>query len=98
MNGLFMNIRITRKAVSKFIELQDREPQPAPIEGMWTYRSKLCRIESAERPDNVRDALLVKHHVLRQQRYYEKIQREVEALENMEKLEGVSREPIPESV
>jgi HNH endonuclease len=33
-----------------------------------------------------------------QQRYYEKVRREVEALENMEKLEGVSREPIPESV
>ena len=87
-----------KQAVSKFIELQDREPQPGPIEGMWIYRSKLCRIESGEPPDKVRDALLVKHYVLRQERYYEKVRREVEALENMEKLERVSREPIPDSV
>ena len=44
------------------------------------------------------DALLIKHHVLRRQRDYEKVRREVEALENMEKLEGVMREPIPDAV
>jgi hypothetical protein len=42
--------------------------------------------------------LLIKHHVLRKERYFQKVRREVEALENIEKLEGVSREPIPESV
>ncbi len=87
-----------KQAVSKFIELQYREPQPGPLEGMWIYRSKLCRIESGEPPDMVRDALLVKHYMLRQERYYDKVRREVEALENMEKLERVSREPIPDSV
>ena len=46
-------------------------------------------------PDELRDKeleiLLVKHYVLRQERSYERIHREVEALENLEKLDGVSR-------
>jgi hypothetical protein len=36
--------------------------------------------------------------VLRHERNYEKVRREVEALENLTQLEGVEREPIPESV
>ena len=42
--------------------------------------------------------MLVKHFILRRERQYERKRREVEALENMEKLEGVLREPIPDSV
>jgi 5-methylcytosine-specific restriction endonuclease McrA len=45
-----------------------------------------------------RIVLLVKHHVLRRERQFDKIQREVEALENLEKLDSVAREPIAESV
>jgi 5-methylcytosine-specific restriction endonuclease McrA len=44
------------------------------------------------------DALLIKHYVLRRERDYEKVRREVEALENMERLEGIPREPIAEAV
>jgi 5-methylcytosine-specific restriction endonuclease McrA len=58
-------------------------------------------VESTE-PEELRDreteVLLVKHYVLRQERNYEKVRREVEALENLTKLEGVKREPIPDSV
>ena len=67
----------------------------------WVYRNKVISVESTE-PETLRDKatdiLMIKHHVLRRERHYERVRREVEALENMEKLEGVSREPIPESV
>lgn len=88
-----------REAALEFIERQRREPQS--IEIGWLYRDKTIRVERSE-PGSLRDrdaeALLVKHFVLRQQRHYERIRREVEALENLERLEGTSREPIPEAV
>jgi 5-methylcytosine-specific restriction endonuclease McrA len=48
--------------------------------------------------DRATEILLVKHYVLRHERNYEKVRREVETLENFTQLEGVEREPIPESV
>jgi 5-methylcytosine-specific restriction endonuclease McrA len=88
-----------RDAALEFIEKQRREPQP--IEIGWLYRDKTIRVESSE-PKSLRvkdtEALLVEHFVLRQQRNYERVRREVEALENLEQLEGTPREPIPEAV
>jgi 5-methylcytosine-specific restriction endonuclease McrA len=87
-------------AVREFVDLQNREPQRV-MGWMWIYKNKVCRLESNE-PEPLRDmktdAVLIKHFVLRRERDYERVQREVDALENMEKLEGVSREPIPEAV
>ena len=39
---------------------------------------------------------MVKHYVLRQDRSYEKVRREVQALENLTQTQGADREPIPE--
>ncbi len=101
-----------RQAALEFIERQRREPQSIEATGLslsrldktvsgWLYRDKTILVESLE-PESLRDkdaeALLVKHFVLRQQRNYERVRREVEALENLERLEGTSREPIPEAV
>ncbi|HUO05206.1 MAG TPA: HNH endonuclease signature motif containing protein [Candidatus Binataceae bacterium] len=90
-----------RSAASDFVRLQQREPQPLELRNFWVYKQKVLRLDSDE-PEPLRDrekeALLVKHHVLRQEKYYEKVRREVEALENLEKLEGIPREPIAESV
>lgn len=91
-----------REAAADFIERQKREPLEVPgTWGWWAYRGKVLVLNSDEPeplPDKARDLLLLKHLVLRQERSYEKIRREVETLENMERLEGVPREPIPESV
>lgn len=90
-----------RQAASEFMDRQRLEPQLIKVWGSWAYRGKVLRLESTE-PESLRDKetdiLLIKHYVLRQERQYERVRREVEALENIEKLEGVSREPIPESV
>jgi hypothetical protein len=89
-----------RQAALEFIELQNREPQQQ-FGSFWLYRNKVISVESTE-PETLRDKaadiLMIKHHVLRRERHYERVRREVEALENMEKLEGASREPISESV
>jgi len=87
-----------KDVVSRFVESQQSEPQPGLAERMWIYRDRLCRVEPLGPRDDATERLLVKHHVLRQEQHYEKIRREVEAFENMEKLEGVSREPIPQGV
>jgi hypothetical protein len=65
----------------------------------WLYRDKVVRVETPEAEFPLgKIPTLIKHRLLREERTYEKIRREVEALENMEKLQGISREPIPDSV
>jgi hypothetical protein len=91
-----------KQAEREFLDRQMREPQSL-VEGdfYWAYRGNVVHIDAKEPQDarnKDREALLIKHHVLQKDRHYEKVRREVEALENMEKLEGVSREPIPGSV
>jgi 5-methylcytosine-specific restriction endonuclease McrA len=84
----------------------------APFSGsitFWVYRDKILSLESTD-PEIIfrketgtsqiqeKAIILMKHHVLRRERHYERVRREVEALENIEKLEGLPREPIPEDV
>ncbi|MGH7932872.1 MAG: HNH endonuclease [Candidatus Binataceae bacterium] len=90
----------TYKKASEFKERQRREPQPL-MRSYWVYRDKVVQVDSIE-PNGthtgVDATLLIKHFVLRQERHYERVRREVEALENMERLGGVAREPVPEGV
>jgi len=76
---------------------------------IWSYRAKVLQLETTD-PELVERKpsggirilepvlLLIKHHVLRREKYYERVRREVEALENLEKIEHISRESIPDSV
>jgi len=98
-----------RRAQYELMELQRCEPQPVPkffalVPGgipIWFYRDLVLKLESHE-PESIREksaeALSIKHFVLRRERQYERVRREVEALENVEKLEGATRERIPDSV
>jgi 5-methylcytosine-specific restriction endonuclease McrA len=99
-----------RRAQFELMELQRRrEPQLVPepfavLSGhihIWFYRDLVIRVESNE-PESLREksaeALAIKHFVLRRERQYERVRREVDALENIEKLEGATRERIPDSV
>jgi hypothetical protein len=89
-----------RQATVEFLERQRREPQPL-LPQCWAFRDKVLGVDSTEPegvPDRETEVLLVKHYVLRHDRSYEKIRREIEAMENLTRVEGVAREPIPESV
>ncbi len=92
-----------RQATSTFEELQRHEPQPLSVfepgvYALWAYRDKVLRLESTEPGVSDENVLAIKHFVLRREQQYERMRREVEALENMEKLQGVSREPIPDKI
>jgi hypothetical protein len=89
-----------RAAAGRFAELQQLDPQPV-LDCFWAFRGAVYWVDREQgdhaiEPDMAR--LLVKHHVLRRDRDYQRIRREVEALENLEKIEGSQREPIPEAV
>jgi hypothetical protein len=95
-----------RRAQFELMELQRREPQLVPepfaiFRHIWFYRDLVLRLHSNE-PESLREksaeAPAIKHFVLRRERQYERVRREVEALENIEKLEGMPRERIPDSV
>jgi len=88
-----------RQAAQEYFERQSREPQP--LLDWWVYRAIVLRvgpIESAKFGNRDEHLLLIKQYVLRRERKVEKIQREVETLENCRSLEGAAREPIPENV
>jgi len=89
-----------RATANRYIELQQQVPQYL-IGKIWVFRGALYVVEQAQgepavQPDMAR--LLIKRYVLRCSRDYQKIQREVETLENLEKIESSSRESIPEAV
>jgi len=89
-----------RLAAKGFFERQRREPQPLPA-GRWAYRHLVLSVESSgseQLRDDEREVVFIKHFVLRQERQFDRVKREVEALENFEKLSGSPREPIPENV
>jgi 5-methylcytosine-specific restriction endonuclease McrA len=90
-----------RLAAKEFLELQRREPQNLMGSFFWAYKDHVVSLDSQE-PETIRDketdALMVKHYVLRRERNYERVRREVDALENLEKLDRVPRQPIQESV
>ncbi|MGA3372224.1 MAG: CarD family transcriptional regulator [Terracidiphilus sp.] len=88
-----------RQAAQEYFERQSSEP--LPLLDWWAYRAVVLRVGPIELANVLnRDelVLLIKQYVLRRDRSIEKMRREVETLENFERLEGAAREPIPEEV
>jgi 5-methylcytosine-specific restriction endonuclease McrA len=85
-----------KRAALELVERQRREPILVGHSSMFVYRDKVVRVDAWT--EGLDKAFLIKHFVLRRERQYERARREVAALENMEKLERVPREPIAESV
>ena len=68
-----------------FFDLQRREPQQ--LSGiMWVYKDNIIRHDGGV-GDMEETILEIKHHILRQERDYQKMKREVQAFENMEKMD-----------
>jgi HNH endonuclease len=76
--------------------LQRREPQHLGVQ-FWAYKDHVLAVKT-KLYDPAPDVLMSKHYMLSRERDFERLKREVEALENLEKLERVSRAPIAESV
>jgi len=66
--------------------------------GFWAFRWKTVRVEGAGGVTRKEVMLRIKHAVLREEKALSKIQREVEAFQNMERASSSRRERLPESV
>ena len=80
-------------------DFEPNSTEPVQLEaGSWVFRRKCYRVEGVrfETPDGI--ALLIKHAAYKQEKALEKIQKEVAAFENFERLPSARRERIPESV
>lgn len=89
-----------RVACNRFMQLQAQDPQPV-MESLWAFRGGIYVVRQPEGEQAIGPevaVLLVKRYVLRRDRDHRKIHREVETLENLEKIESSSREAIPEAV
>ena len=65
---------------------------------VWVFRRKCFRVEGATYVPRAEIASRIKHASYREEKALEKIQKEVAAFENFERLPSARRERIPESV
>jgi hypothetical protein len=89
-----------RKAAKEFVDLQTREPQPVRFsDRWWAYRFRVLEVTSPN-PTISRSqiVLFLKRFVLREEREHDKLRREVEVLENFEKVAHQRRGAIPDDV
>jgi hypothetical protein len=83
-----------KQSAKDYFERQNREPQP--LFNWWVYRAAVLQLTDVRNFGE--RVLLIKQYVLRRERNAEKLQREVDALENCQSAEDAAREPIPENV
>lgn len=75
------------------------EPVEVPtMRYVWLYRDRLVSVYGASASGHLPMELRIKHAVMRQEKEYERLKREVEAFENLDAAKNARREPIPEAV
>lgn len=85
------------QAPEPFLMFPEEEGRP-PMGEFWICKGKIFRVENAQFTD--RDELIVriKHAALSQEKELERIQREVQAFENLQATATARRERIPDDV
>lgn len=74
------------------------EPTRVRKDGLWAYRSTLVLVKGGNQLSLDEVLIGIKHAVLRHDKAFERMRREVEAFENMEPADIARREQIPQSV
>lgn len=69
-----------------------------PPNGPWVYRGTLVIVEGGDEFSPEEILLKIKHAVLRHDKGFDRMRRELEAFENIERSEIARRERIPDSV
>lgn len=72
--------------------------RPLGEPGYWAYRGTAVKVEGGNELSPEEIQLKIKHAVLRHDKAFERMRREIEALENVEKVDSAQRERIPDSV
>lgn len=75
------------------------EPTPL-IEGsdFWSYRGTVAHVSGGEELSSEERKLKIKHAVLRHDKAFARMRREIQAFENIERADGARRERISEAV
>jgi hypothetical protein len=69
-----------------------------PVDGFWAYRGTVVHVKGGNELSLEEIRLRIKHAVLRHDKAFERMQREIEAFENIEQADIARRERIPDSV
>ena len=92
-------IQLTVQVSKENIEKQNREPIPIPdMAGYWIFRNRGLIVESAGGITNEELLVHIKHRVLRAEGNWKRMQKQIEAFENLERTPSAKREKIAESV
>jgi hypothetical protein len=80
--------------------IQFTEPGPGLPAELWAYRNKVVqhKVQGFTQSDRTDTIQLVKHCVVSEDREMEKVRREIQAYENLEKLPDARREGIPRRI
>jgi hypothetical protein len=86
-----------------FFANQQNDPMPLfemAKHGWWAFRGNFIKCDPKAEGFFGRERLtmLIKHRVLREEQRWAKIERDIEAFENFDRLPALRREPIPRSV
>ncbi|MBI3895605.1 MAG: HNH endonuclease [Acidobacteria bacterium] len=87
--------------VSKYnVEKQNREPIPIPDmpDGYWLFHNRVLIVENTGGITNEELLVHIKHRVLRAESNWKRMQKQIEAFENLERTPSAKREKIMESV
>ena len=71
---------------------------PLGLDGFWAYRGTVVKVTGGNELSLEEIRLKIKHAVLRHDKAFERMRREIEALENVEQADIARRERIPDSV
>jgi 5-methylcytosine-specific restriction endonuclease McrA len=71
---------------------------PLGLDGFWAYRGTVVQVIGGNELSLEEIRLKIKHAVLRHDKAFERMRREIEALENVEQADLARRERIPDSV
>jgi hypothetical protein len=74
------------------------DEDPSLPHGLWQYRGVVVSVGGGAELSLDEALLQIKHAVLRHDKKFERMRREVEAFENIERADASSRERIPDSV
>jgi len=69
-----------------------------PPDGLWVYNGVLVNVRDSEGFTFNEIMLQIKHAVIRQEKSFSRMRREIEAFENIDLLDTARRERIPDSV
>jgi hypothetical protein len=69
-----------------------------PVEGVWSYRGTVVVVNGGNELSLDEVKLTIKHSILRHNQAFERMRREIEAFENIEKSDVARRERIPDAV